>query len=336
MKKTIVGILFLCAILAAIFTYGFQQYQRFVSTPLATGPDGITFTVKPGANLIQISRSLVEQKLTEMPPLYLDLYGRLNGQAKQIKAGQYLVRPATTLPELMQQLIEGKVIEYPFTIVEGVTLREMLNELQLDPHIQVTEVSNDETKLIDALGLTGTNAEGWFLPETYRFPDGTTDLAFLKRAYQHMREVLMQDWQQRADNLPYKRPYDALIMASIIEKETAVPDERGKIAGVFVRRLQKGMRLQTDPTVIYGMGDKFDGNLRKKDLHTDTIYNTYTRFGLPPTPICLPSKESIYAALHPDAGNSLYFVATGKDGRHVFSSNLKDHNRAVRRYQLKK
>ncbi|MEC9411195.1 MAG: endolytic transglycosylase MltG, partial [Pseudomonadota bacterium] len=168
------------------------------------------------------------------------------------------------------------------------------------------------------------------------FPTDTTDIEFLARANKQMHEVLDNAWEYRAKDLPYTSPYEALIMASIIEKETAVADERPEIAGVFVRRLQKGMRLQTDPTVIYGIRKNFDGNLRKKDLTTDTLYNTYTRSGLPPTPICLPSRESINAALHPASGDSLYFVATGTDGRHIFSSNLADHNKAVRKYQLKK
>ncbi len=187
-----------------------------------------------------------------------------------------------------------------------------------------------------AIGKPELHAEGWFLPETYYFPTGTTDVEFLHRAHQQMVEALDSVWKNKADNLPYKDPYEVLIMASIIEKETGIAEERPQIAGVFVRRLNKGMRLQTDPTVIYGLGDKFDGNLRRKDLRTDTPYNTYTRFGLPPTPIALASRESLEAAVHPADGKSLYFVATGQDGRHVFSSNLKDHNNAVRRYQLKR
>jgi UPF0755 protein len=224
------------------------------------------------------------------------------------------------------------VVQYSLTIVEGMTLQQLLEQLKQHRAI----ISNTEPQtLAKQLGISHSSAEGWFLPETYAFPANTQDLGFLQRAYQKMQTVLNQEWQQRAADLPYKTPYEALIMASIIEKETAAAEERAKIAGVFVRRLEKGMRLQTDPTVIYGMGAQFDGNLRRKDLRKDTPYNTYTRKGLPPTPICLPGKASIHAALHPEQGEELYFVATGKDGKHVFSKTLTEHNKAVRRYQLK-
>jgi UPF0755 protein len=186
-----------------------------------------------------------------------------------------------------------------------------------------------------ALELPSNHGEGEFSPETYHFTSGTTDTQILSRAHSLMITTLEEAWKNKAEDLPYKTPYEALIMASIIEKESGIAEERTQIAGVFVRRLELGMRLQTDPTVIYGLGTNFDGDLRRKDLTTDTPYNTYTRNGLPPTPIALPSKESIEAALHPQAGESLFFVATGHEGRHIFSDNLADHNKAVRQYQLK-
>ena len=186
---------------------------------------------------------------------------------------------------------------------------------------------------MERLGYAGQHAEGRFMPDTYHFPRGTTDVAFLQRAYETMSSRLDKEWVQRAQGLPYKRPYDALIMASIIEKETALPKERSAIAGVFVRRLERGMRLQTDPTVIYGLGKHFDGNLRRQDLSSDSPYNTYMHAGLPPTPIALPGRASLHAALHPALGDALYFVARG-DGSHVFSSSLAAHNKAVRRYQI--
>lgn len=322
-------------IVAAISTFCLLQYQRFIDEPLQLDTPFI-FSVEPGSNLKTISEELEQQGLTSLPPVYLQLYGRITGQAHQIKAGEYRVEPETTLPQLLAQMVTGKVVVNTLTIVEGMTTRELIEAVHAHPKIVKTLDTVDQQSVMDALGKPDKNGEGWFLPETYHFPSGTTDIDFLKRAYQQMQSSLEQAWQSRDEGLPYKTPYEALIMASIIEKETGIAEERPQIAGVFVRRLEKGMRLQTDPTVIYGMGDKFDGNLRRKDLRTDTPHNTYTRSGLPPTPICLPSIESIEAALHPAEGDSLYFVATGKEGRHVFSATLREHNNAVRKYQLKK
>lgn len=320
-------------ILAGICSYGLLQYQRFIDQPLQLNTPFI-FSVEPGTNLKTISEDLQQQGLTTMPPLYLQLYGRMTGQAHKIKAGEYRVEPETTLPQLLEQMVSGKVVMNALTIVEGMTTRELIDAVHAHPKIVKTLETIDEKAVMTALGEPEKNGEGWFLPETYHFPSGTSDIDFLERAYQQMQVSLQQAWAQRDEGLPYETPYEALIMASIIEKETGIAEERPQIAGVFVRRLEKGMRLQTDPTVIYGMGDKFDGNLRRKDLRTDTPHNTYTRAGLPPTPICLPSIESIEAALHPAEGNSLYFVATGKEGRHVFSTTLREHNNAVRKYQL--
>jgi UPF0755 protein len=241
-----------------------------------------------------------------------------------------------TLPVFLETIVSGKVVLHSYTVVEGMTSQQLLSSLADNENLKSTVASLSDQELLSALGTEFHHLEGLFLPETYLFPAGTSDLDFLKRAYNSLETYLNQAWLNKADKLPYETPYEALIMASIIEKETGIPEERTEIAGVFVRRLEKGMRLQTDPTVIYGMGENYDGNIRRKDLRTDTAYNTYTRHGLPPTPIALASKESIYAALHPKDGNSLYFVATGKDGRHYFSSTLKEHNNAVRKYQLKK
>jgi len=201
--------------------------------------------------------------------------------------------------------------------------------------LQHTLVATDADTVMTALGHPDMNPEGRFLPETYYFPRGTTDVDFLRRAYADMQAFLQQVWAQRDDGLPLKSPYEALTLASIVEKETGVAAERPQIAGVFVRRLKKGMKLQTDPTVIYGMGDRYDGDIRFRDLRTDTAYNTYTRFGLPPTPIAMPGKDAILAVLHPADGKALYFVSRG-DGSHHFSSTLEEHNRAVDRYQRKR
>ncbi|MDT8311499.1 MAG: endolytic transglycosylase MltG [Methylophaga sp.] len=315
--------------------YGWTEYQRFLNTPIEPPADQTIFVIAPGDNLSRISQRLYQQGLSPTPSIYLDLYGRYQGNAAQIKAGEYQIARGTTLPELLQQFIDGKVMQYNLTIVEGMTAQQLLIKLRQHPKIKATDDKPDLAVIVAALDLPVQHAEGWFLPETYKFPAGTTDIQFLKRAYQNMQAELDKAWVKRAEDLPYKNPYEALIMASIIEKETGIPEERDEIAGVFVRRLEKGMRLQTDPTVIYGLGDTYDGNIRRNDLRADTPYNTYTRDGLPPSPICLPSKEAIHAALHPKQGEYLYFVATGENGRHKFSTNYHDHQQAVRKYQLK-
>ena len=323
-------------VVLSVSIFSWLEYQRFIITPLAIDEQGYNYQVKAGTNLSKVSKELSSLKLTNLPAIYLDIFGRLEGRAHLLKTGEYHIKSGTTLPQLLDQLIAGKVVQHRITLIEGMTIQQVMDIIAVHPHITQTLANIDIAMVMASLGKPESHAEGWFYPETYHFPTGTTDIEFLKRAHQQMVMALDTAWQNKAEDLPYKNPYEALIMASIIEKETGIAEERAQIAGVFVRRLQKGMRLQTDPTVIYGLGDSFDGNLRRKDLKTDTAYNTYTRSGLPPTPIALASIESLEAALHPAAGKSLYFVATGHDGRHVFSSTLRDHNNAVRRYQLKK
>ncbi|WP_438969848.1 endolytic transglycosylase MltG [Methylophaga sp.] len=336
MKKTLLLKAILPAFIVAIAcSYGLLQYQKFMQSPMNT-KQATTYTVTPGSNLKNISNDIYNQGLSTLPPWYLQAYGRLTNQAHKIKAGEYHIEPGVTMPEFLSILVSGKVVMNAFTIVEGITAQTLIDAVVAHPKIKSTLENRSIASVMAALGEADKNGEGWFLPETYHFPTDITDIAFLSRAYNQMQMALDEAWDNRDDDLPFETPYEALIMASIIEKETAVADERPQIAGVFVRRLEKGMRLQTDPTVIYGLGDEFDGNLRRKDLRADTPFNTYTRAGLPPTPICLPSIESIEAALHPAEGNTIYFVATGEDGRHVFSTNLRDHNNAVRRYQLKR
>jgi UPF0755 protein len=320
-------------IVISLAGFSYYEYQRFLVTPANVSVEGYKYTVKPGSNLNSLSKDLTNKGLTTFPALYLSIYGRLQNNAHLIKAGEYNIEQGTTLPQLLQQFIEGSVVQYSFTIIEGNTSAQLLSQLTKQAQLQQT-IKTDE--VLKEIGATEPHIEGLFLPETYHYPAGTTDVEFLKRAYRGLQTTLNDEWQNRAADLPYKSPYEALIMASIIEKETGIAEERGEIAGVFVRRLKKGMRLQTDPTVIYGMGTNYNGNIRRKDLRTDTPYNTYTRHGLPPTPIALASKQAIHAALHPKAGKSLYFVATGKDGRHKFSATLAEHNKAVRKYQLKK
>ena len=332
MRLFLSSILFLVIIAGA----GLYEYQRFTSTPLNLAEDGNVITVKSGSNLQKVSKELTQKGLSDFHPYYLYIYGRLVEKSHLIKAGEFLILPNTTLPELLEQLINGQVIQYPLTIVEGLTAQQLIEIVSNDKRLVSTLENTKLTAVMADINKPDNHGEGEFLPETYYFTAGMTDKDILSRAHQDMTRYLEKAWQNKADKLPYKTSYEALIMASIIERETGIAEERAEIAGVFVRRLNKGMRLQTDPTVIYGMGDKYKGNIRRKDLRTDTPYNTYTRYGLPPTPIALPSKESIDAALHPAEGKSLYFVATGSEGRHAFSNTLTAHNKAVRKYQLKK
>ena len=262
----------------------------------------------------------------------LTFYARVTGLTR-IKQGEYQFPSHLTPLGLLQLLNDGRVFQRPLTLVEGSTAVQALQMLQAQTLLQHT-LQSDETpaSIATRLGIENGQLEGWLFPDTYYYVKGSSDWDILQRAYRRMQEILTEEWQQRAMGLPYETPYEALILASIIEKETAVADERGQIAGVFVRRLQQGMRLQTDPTVIYGLGSAFDGNIRRKHLRQSTPYNTYVIRGLPPTPIALPGREAIHAALQPTPGDSLYFVARG-DGTHVFSATLAEHERAVNQHQ---
>jgi UPF0755 protein len=317
--------------------YVYQDYRIFLDTPLTVPPQGVTFEVKSGDSIAVIAQQLEQRGVLDSArsALYLQVYARLERLAHRIQVGEYAIKPGMTPRNLMAQVAAGRVVQYALTLVEGWTFQQMLAAVAGHEKIEQTLQGLDEAQIMARLGHPDLHPEGRFFPDTYHFPAGTTDLAFLQRAFETLQRRLQQAWAQRAADLPLKNPDQALILASIIEKETAVPSERREIAGVFVRRLRKGMRLQTDPTVIYGLGKEFDGNLRRADLKRDTPYNTYTRPGLPPTPIALPGGESIAAAVNPAAGDTLYFVARG-DGSHVFSRTLAEHNRWVRRYQLNK
>ncbi len=330
----IVALLFLVVIISAAGYWLWQDYQRFRSTPLQISGMGVNYQVKPGTSLIEVANDLSTKGILRQP-FYLRALALDMGVSTKIKAGEYLIVANTTPEMLLDQLVRGKVLEYSLTLIEGWTFKQALAAVRIHPMIVQTLASLSTEQIMDRLGLAGVYPEGRFFPDTYLFPRGTTDADILKRAYQRMQKVLAQEWQVRADGLPIKTPYEALILASIIEKETGVADERKQVAGVFTRRLQKRMRLQTDPTVIYGMGDTYDGNIRRKDLSTDTPYNTYVHSGLTPTPIALPGRKSIHAALHPADGDALYFVATGEGG-HFFSATYEEHRRAVQKYQIKR
>ncbi|GAC1624794.1 MAG: endolytic transglycosylase MltG [Nevskia sp.] len=265
---------------------------------------------------------------------YLSLYARAQGATASIKAGEYALEPGLTPLGLLALWVSGKTVQHELRLIEGWRFAQALASVRQNPDLLQTLGEADAATIMALLGHPGLPAEGRFFPDTYLFSKGTSDIALLRSAFAALDRILDSEWAQRGPNLPYVKPEQALIMASIIEKESGRSAEREQIAGVFVRRLRLGMRLQTDPSVIYGMGDAYDGNIRSGDLVRDTPYNSYTRDGLPPTPICLPGRDSIHAALHPDDGKALYFVSRG-DGSHQFSATLEEHNEAVRRFQLR-
>lgn len=333
-RRWLVGLALLGVLAFGAALYGWQQS---LLQPLNLPPGGgMVYDLREGGNLGSVVDELSRQGVLDSP-LALKLYARLSDRGSHIHAGEYRLEPGLTPLGLLDLLESGAVIEYRFTIVEGWTVREMLTALRGARALRHTldEVTGED--LLSELGVDDARpAEGLLFPDTYRYRRGASDRQLLLRAYRRMQTLLQQEWPRRDSGLPYETPYEALIMASIIERETGVPAERGTIAGVFVRRLQRGMRLQTDPTVIYGLGEDYDGNLRRVHLRdADNRYNTYRHSGLPPTPIALPGLASIRAALHPEPGDALYFVARG-DGSHVFSATLEDHRAAVRRYQLQR
>jgi UPF0755 protein len=298
--------------------------------PLPTSP--FAFDVKPGTSLRSVAGELVAAGVL---PLVFPLVAlaRYRGADRSIKAGNYEIATGITLPELLDKLTQGDVTQTALTVIEGSTFAELAAALKSNPAIVKTVLGLPEAELARRVGLAGASVEGWFFPDTYFFAAGSPDLALLVRAHRLMRQRLDAAWERRAPDTPLKDPYAALILASIVEKETARAADRPLIASVFVNRLRIGMPLQSDPTVIYGLGAKFDGNLRRRDLDTDTAHNTYTRGGLPPTPIALPGQASLDAVVNPPPTRYLYFVARG-DGTSEFSTNLPDHNRAVARFQL--
>jgi UPF0755 protein len=266
---------------------------------------------------------------------WLRLYWRFNLPNQALHSGEYRLSPQQNVRDLLGLWRRGEVVQYSLTLVEGWNFRQVRAALVRQEALQQSLAGLDDKALMERLGLPGVSPEGRFFPDTYRYVRGMSDLDLLKQARTRLDQVLDEEWSKRAQGLPYRKPYDALVMASMVEKETGVAEERGQIAGVFVRRLRIGMRLQTDPTVIFGLGELYSGNLTRAHLQQPTPYNTYVIDGMPPTPIALAGREAIHAALNPVAGKSLYFVARG-DGSHVFSETLEQHNRAVREYQLKR
>lgn len=306
----------------------------FATTPVLLKADPVEFEIRPGSGLRVAAQALADV-CVDLPAWQFSLLGRLAGQSSAIKAGSYELSGALTPWQILAKLTRGDVSQSEITFVEGWTFRQLRATLDASPDVRHASIGLTDQQLLAQIGASETHPEGLFFPDTYLFARNSEDLAVLRRAYRAMQRRLAREWQERDPAVPYTTPYEALIMASIVEKETGRPGDRPMVASVFVNRLRLGMLLQTDPSVIYGLGERFDGNLRKRDLLADGPYNTYTRGGLPPTPIALPGAASLHAALRPPKSDKLYFVARG-DGSSEFSRNLTEHNRAVDRYQRRR
>ena len=319
--------------MAAALVVGWNDYRRFSVAPLNVSAQHDSIDVSRGTSFKGIVTELRQHGLSTASPWYWRLLAEQMRVAGKLHAGEYALQPGITPRQLLADMAAGKVLQRNFTIVDGWTFAELRQALARVDTLKHVATDLDDATIMQQIGAAGEAPEGRFLPETYAYVKGDSDLDILRRAHVAMAMTLAALWPDRDKDLPLATPYDALILASIVEKETGRAEERAKIAGVFVRRLENHMLLQTDPSVIYGMGAHYDGNIRRSDLTADTPYNTYTRAGLPPTPIALPGKPAIVAALHPAPGDALYFVSRG-DGSHEFSPTLEAHNRAVAKYQL--
>ena len=334
-RKRSFGLLFVVtALLAgAIGYWGFNRYLGFADAPLTGLHPGRTLLVEPGDSLPSVLRKLDAAGAGNVEKLQWQALARQLGAAGRLQVGEYALDPGITPRVLLQRMRDGKVVSHRFTIVEGWNIHELRAALAKAPLLEHATAALDDAALMKSLGHAGQHPEGRFLPETYVFTRGDSDRDVLVRAYADMQKALDAAWASRAPDLPLKSKDEALALASVVEKETGIAHERPTIAGVFVRRLKLGMKLQTDPTVIYGMGANYAGNIRKADLLADTPYNTYTRIGLPPTPIAMPGVAALQAATHPATGDALYFVALGDgSGRHAFTGSLAEHEAAVRNY----
>ncbi len=319
-------------LVAVLVLAGFSGWvANFALSPVSLAASPLEFAVRPGSGLRAAAGQMAEAGIG-FAPWQFSLLGRITGRATTIKAGSYEVETGVTPWQLLAKLTKGDVSQAEILFVEGWTFAQVRRALDAHPDLAHETRGLADREVLVRLGIAEDNPEGLFFPDTYLFAKQSADLQVLARAYRSLSQKLAAEWDARAPGLPYTRPYQALIMASIVEKETGRAEDRGRIAAVFVNRLRRGMLLQTDPTVIYGLGARFDGNLRKRDLLTDGPYNTYTRAGLPPTPIAMPGLASLQAALRPAKAEDLYFVARG-DGSSQFSRTLDEHNRAVDRYQ---
>ena len=316
--------------LAAVVLAGYAWW--FVTTPIPLAGQKVAFTIAPGSGLRAATRQMNSAGIG-VSPIPFELLARHLDKAQDVKAGSYeLVRGARP-GDLLDKITRGDFAYAEVRFIEGWTFRQLRDALEAHPDVRHDTRGLTDAQVMERVGAAGLPAEGWFFPDTYRFAKQTSDVDVLKAANAAMRKQLAASWMRRSPDSPLRTEYELLVLASIVEKETGRPEDRARIAGVFTNRLRAGMRLQTDPTVIYGLGPRFDGNLRKRDLETDTPYNTYTRDGLPPTPIAMPGLAALAAASRPDPTDALYFVSRG-DGSSEFSRTLPDHNRAVRKYQL--
>ncbi len=321
------GVLLLIALAAA--GWGWMEYQKELSRPVVASQQ--FFEIRKGDSVNKIIMNLKKQQIP-VNFYWFKLTAYHKQLAHKLKAGEYELKAGLTTPQLLSLFAQGKTRQYSITFPEGWSFKQIRQKIANDPYLRQTLLGIDDETLMSRLEADYKHPEGLFFPDTYFFDRNTSDFTLLKRAYEKMQKVLQQQWEGREEGLPLENPYQALILASIIEKETGAAAERTLIGGVFTRRLKIGMKLQTDPTVIYGMGDNYKGDIRYKDLREATPYNTYVIDGLPPTPIAMPGKEAIHAALHPAKGDALYFVSRG-DGTHVFSATLAEHNKAVNKYQ---
>ena len=321
---------FLFTVLVAMCAAVWLAY--FALHPIDVPPNAHTFNVDHGRSLRGVSEQFSQAGLISDRWSFL-VFARLMGAAGEIKAGSYEVGQQIAPYQLLEKIVRGEFAQAELRFIEGWTFTQLRSVLDEHPALKHDSAGLSDAQILQRLGIDKASAEGLFFPDTYFFAVASSDLALLKQAYARMQAKLQALWEERAPGLPLNNPYEALIFASIVEKETGRNDERELVAAVFINRLKRGMRLQTDPTVIYGLGPAFDGNLRRRDLQTDNRYNTYTRYGLPPTPIAMPGEAAIKASLNPAQSPALYFVARG-DGSHQFSSNLVEHNRAVNKFQL--
>jgi UPF0755 protein len=321
--------LFVTGVIVSVAAVG--GFTWWSKQPLTSGQPPIEFAIAPGSGVNAAAQQMVKAGVP-VNPLLFQILARVTGQSSRIKAGSYELKPDTSPRRLLSQLVRGEFAQEAVTIIEGWTFRQMREAINASKALRHETVKLSDAELMAKLTKDFKQPEGLFFPDTYLFAKGASDLQIFRQAHQMMLNRLNAAWEKRDPNLPYKSPYEALIMASIVEKETGQKSERAMIAGVFVNRLRTGMMLQTDPSVIYGMGERYEGKIAKKDLTTDTPYNTYTRYGLPPTPIALPGVQSLSAALAPAKTEALYFVSRN-DGTSQFSENLNDHNRAVNQYQ---